>query len=101
MKVAHRAQAVVTTLEELVEVNGDERVQRGDDGLLHGGARGNAVGLGAARGLLHDLVDRTEPLQIRRGDLQGLGRCGRLGAVAPEDAVALTAAPEYTTGAAR
>ena len=85
VEVPQRPQLVVALLEEFVEIELLQLRECLKDRRLHGRTSRLVILLRAARGLLDDLVDRTELLEVRRGDLERGRRFGSLRTVAPEN----------------
>src|SRR3954463_7114079 len=62
-----------------------EVVEGFGDGIARGRNHGGGIAVGAAGGLLEDLIDHAEPQHVLGRDLHAVGDFLRLGAVAPQD----------------
>jgi len=84
-EAADSAELVVAPVEPLSGRQGRDGRQRGREVRIERPRGPFGIVVGAADRLRHDLVDDAPNEQVRRGDLQRLGRAHLLGGVAPED----------------
>jgi len=82
---AHLPELLVALLHQLLTGFPLELGQVAGEGLVESPGNGLVVPVCPAEGLLDDLVDDVQLLDVLGGQLQGLGGLGTLGAVGPED----------------